>query len=114
MWIGNYLNEKECRPPQCQNDRSNNRRSISYTRYDAVVDFSHDGLLSQESMEFRRRMPDANTLSSPIRNYCGRKRGPPRGFKGSVDRSRTILRRAWNIIPDLNFSPTKESLRSKI
>ncbi|GFV18156.1 hypothetical protein TNCV_169591 [Trichonephila clavipes] len=68
MWAAIYLNEKECRPvvikayprgySQCQSDRSIDRPFIWYTRYSDLIDFSHNGLLSQEPMELgpRRRI----------------------------------------------------------
>ncbi|GFY35297.1 hypothetical protein TNCV_796531 [Trichonephila clavipes] len=81
------------RYPQCESEKSIYRPSILCTRYGDVVDFSLDGLLSQKPIELeqRRRMRDADALHSPIRDYWGRKRSPPSGFKESVRKLTRIL-----------------------
>ncbi|GFV53024.1 hypothetical protein TNCV_1460921 [Trichonephila clavipes] len=94
MLTAKYLKEKECRPvviktnlgrcPQCQSDRSIDRPYIWYKRYGDGVNFSCVGLCLKDPMELGRRRGGAypDLLRSPIRDYWGREKGPPRGLKG--------------------------------
>ncbi|GFU20137.1 transposable element Tcb1 transposase [Trichonephila clavipes] len=56
---------------QCQSDRSINRPSIWYTRYGDVVDFSREGLLSQEPMELGRIVRQSEIIECVIQALPG-------------------------------------------
>ncbi|GFV81692.1 hypothetical protein TNCV_1703491 [Trichonephila clavipes] len=55
----------------------------------------------------RRGGPCADPLRSPIRDYWGRERGPPKGFKGSARKFMRISYNLLHYLPRQFFSSSK-------